>query len=387
VNAALAPRSAAELAAIVVESAKAARPLEIRGGGTKAGMGRPTQTAATLDMRGLAGVTLYEPAEMVIAARAGTPLREVEEALAEKGQMLPFEPPYAVPGGAGEPTVGGIVAANLSGPRRIAAGACRDALIGVRFVNGRGEEIVSGGRVMKNVTGYDLLKVQAGAWGTLGVLTEATFRVLPRPASQTTLVWEGLDDARALRLLCAAMGTPFEVSGAAHLPDGRTCLRLENVPASLDYRAGRLAEALKAYGAPRRLDAPASAALWTEIGEARALPLDDRTIWRVSTAPNRAAALVAGLRERLALAALYDWSGGLVRLAVAGAADGGEAVIRAATKAQGGHATLVAAPEALRASLAPFEPQHAPLMRLTRELKRAFDPAGVFNPGRMYARV
>jgi len=384
------PRSVAETCEAVRAAAADGRPIEIRGGGTKARLGRPMQTSATLDTRGLAGITLYEPAEMVIAARAGTPLADVEAALAEKGQVLPFEPMdhRALLGSGGAPTVGGIVAAAVSGPRRISAGACRDALIGTKFVNGRGEEIVSGGRVMKNVTGYDLLKLQAGAYGTLGVLTEVTFKVLPKPPAATTLVYRGLDARAAARLMTAAVASPFEVSGAAHLPDGRTCLRLENFPEALDYRSARLGDLLKAHGAPERLGGDETAALWAAIRDVTALSGEEpRTVWRVSTAPARGPEVAEAVRRAVAAEVLFDWSGGLVWLAVSDASDGGQAAVRAAVKASGGHATLMRAPEAARGALDPFEPQPDALMRLTAGLKRSFDPAGIFNPGRMYAGV
>lgn len=384
------PTTVAELSAIVMEAAAHRRPLEIRGGGTKVRMGRLTQTAATIETTALNGITLYEPAEMVIAARAGTRLAEVEATLAKRGQMLPFEPMDHRPllGSNGEPTIGGIVAAHVSGPRRLTAGACRDALIGAKFVNGRGEEIVSGGRVMKNVTGYDLLKVQAGAWGTLGVLTEVTFRVLPQPAASTTLVWQGLDETQAVALLCKAVASPFEVSAAAHLPDGRTCLRLENFPQSLDYRCERLAQTLRHYGAALRLEGTASRDMWRSIRDADALMASPQaTIWRVSTAPTKGPHIAAAVRAAHEARALFDWSGGLVWLAIDQVKDGGEAAVRAAVKANGGHATLVRTPEEMRGALAPFEPQPDALMALTRRLKATFDPAGLFNPGRMYAGV
>jgi glycolate oxidase FAD binding subunit len=379
----LRPACVAELSSIVRSAAADRRPLEIRGGGTKAPIGRPVQAAATLDTGALTGITLYEPAEMVIAARAGTPLADIEAALAERKQMLPFEPAdlRGLLGAGGEPTIGGVVAANLSGPRRIASGACRDALIGAKFVNGRGEEIVSGGRVMKNVTGYDLLKVQAGAWGTLGVLTEVTFKVSPAPAASGTLVLTGQGFAGAVAAMSAALGSPFEVSGAAYLPGPRTALRLEHVPESVAYRVGRLAEELSGFGEWRLLGREASLALWREVRDVAPLAGGDETVWRVSVAPSKAPRVVEAAQGAGARLALADWGGGLLWLA---GSDG--RAIRAALRATGGHATLVR-PGADAGGADPFEPQSEPLMRLTRGLKAVFDPAGVLNPGRMYAGV
>ena len=214
---------------------------------------------------------------MVIAARAGTPLAEVERTLADRGQMLPFEPMdhRALLGTDGEPTIGAVAAGNISGPRRINAGAARDSLIGIRLVNGRGEAIKSGGRVMKNVTGLDLVKLVAGSYGTLGFLTEVTFRVLPRPERIVTLAWRGLSDEAAVALLCTALGSPYEPFAAAHLPAGigteqpRTLLRLENFSDSIDYRSRELIALLAAYGAPEMVEGQDSVELWRDVRDAR----------------------------------------------------------------------------------------------------------------------
>jgi glycolate oxidase FAD binding subunit len=242
------PKDEAAVARAVLEAAVAGTPLTIEGGGTRSGLGRPSQSARTLSLRRLSGVTLYEPAEMVIGAWAGTPLSVVEATLAKKGQMLPFEPMdhRGLYGTKGEPTIGAVVAANLSGPRRLIAGACRDSLIGVRFVNGKGEIIKNGGRVMKNVTGLDLVKLQAGAHGTLGVLTEVTFKVLPRPPARATLAFDGLSETDGLALLQSAFASPFEPSAGAYLPAGltgaksQTLLRVETLDEQIAYRVASL---------------------------------------------------------------------------------------------------------------------------------------------------
>ncbi|MEZ5860967.1 MAG: FAD-binding protein [Geminicoccaceae bacterium] len=387
------PASEEEAAALV---AGATAPLRLQGGGTRARIGRPIQTAATLTSRSLAGITLYEPAEMVIGAKSGTPLAEIEATLAERNQMLTFEPMDHRPlfASDGEPTIGAVAAANISGPRRVFGGAARDSLIGVRFVNGRGQIIKNGGRVMKNVTGLDLVKLQAGAYGTLGFLTEVIFKVLPRPAAATTLVYAGLGDARAVALMCEAMGTPFEITGAAHLPAGlgaveaRTLLRLEGFPEQLDYRGGRLAGHFSAFGSPERLDGEAGAALWREVRDVRPLvEPSDHAVWRLSLPPKAGAATVAAIRRSLAgvdLRVLYDWSGGLVWLALPEADDAGAAAIRAATRDAKGHATLVRGSAELRARIAVFEPEPAAVAALTQGVKTSFDPRGLLNPGLMH---
>ncbi len=389
----LEPRDESEAAAIVRE---AAAPLRLAGGATRAGLGRAIQTEATLTSRALTGITLYEPAEMVIGARAGTPLAEIEAALAEKNQVLAFEPMDHRPlfGSAGEPTIGAIAACNISGPRRVFAGAARDSLIGVRFVNGRGQIVKNGGRVMKNVTGLDLVKLQAGAMGTLGFLTEVIFKVIPRPPAMATLIFAGLDDARANALMCAAMGTPFEITGAAHLPAGiggergRTLLRLEGFAEQLDYRCGRLRDHFKDYGSPARLDGEAAAELWREVRDVRPLvePFD-HAVWRLSVPPRAGAGLARRLQDELDCRALYDWSGGLVWLAVPEGDAAGATVIRAAVHETGGHATLARGSAELRGRIDVFAPEPMAIARLTAGLKAAHDPKGLLNPGLMYPGV
>ena len=391
----LAPASEAEAAEIIGASRRACTPLSIDGGGTRAGLGRPVQAAATLSTRALTGITLYEPDEMVIAARAGTPLRLIEETLAARGQMLAFEPMDHRPlyGTTGEPTIGAIAACNISGPRRIQAGAARDSLIGLRLVNGMGEAIKSGGRVVKNVTGLDLVKLNCGAHGTLGFLTEVTFKVLPRPDVSATLALRGLDDARAMAALSAALGSPFEVSGAGHLPaglaggDALTLLRLENFAASVAYRMDALRQTLADFCKAEALAQAEAARLWQDIRDARffAVP-SPLAVWRISAAPSRAPLIVAAIARSLAAKHFYDWGGGLVWLACAASGDAGAVVIRAALGGQG-HATLVRAPEAVRAAVDVFVPLAAPVMRLTKGIKASFDPDRALNPGRMYAGV
>ena len=390
------PATEADACAMIAEAAARRTPLAVSGGATKADIGRPAQTEASLSSAALAGITLYEPAELVIAARAGTPLSEVARALAEKGQQLPFEPTDYRPllGSTGEPSIGAVAAANISGPRRIMTGAARDSLIGVRLVNGRGEVVKSGGRVMKNVTGLDLVKLLAGSWGTLGFLTEVTFKVLPRPERVATLVLTGLDDARAIENLCAAVASPFEVTGAAHLPaqlDGavaRTLIRIEGFSFSVDYRVGELRRLLKGLGEADVVEGDAGEALWQGVRDVTVLTEPrGQAVWRISTAPTSGPEVAAQIAREIDARWYYDWSGGLLWVATDPADDAGAAAIRAATRAHGGHATLVRAPAEVRAAVDVFEPLSAPLMQLTAGIKTALDPARIFNPGRMYAGV
>ncbi|MFO1147623.1 MAG: glycolate oxidase subunit GlcE [Alsobacter sp.] len=389
----LIPTDEAGLAAAVADAHAAKTPLAIEGGGTRAGLGRPAQTEKTLSARGLTGITLYEPAELVIGARAGTPLRVVEEALAEKGQELTFEPMDHRPllGTGGEPTVGGVAAANVSGPRRIMAGACRDSLIGVRFVNGKGEVVKSGGRVMKNVTGLDLVKLTAGSFGTLGVFSEVIFKVLPRSETMATLVLHGLDDAAAVAALSTALGSPFEVTGAAHLPADvervpKTLIRIEGFEASVTYRVGELRRLLAAGAAADVMQGELAAQLWRSVRDAAFLAEPrDLAVWRVSIAPSKAAAALARLPAGFVERHLFDWGGGLVWIATSSAGDAGAAVLRAALAGSGGYATMVRAPDEVRAAVAVFEPLAPALAAVSAGIKRSFDPAGILNPGRMTA--
>lgn len=379
----------------LVRQAKAeGTPIRVIGGGTRGGVGRPVQTGVTLSTAKLRGITLYEPAEMVIGAWAGTPLAEIEAALDAKGQMLAFEPAdfRLLYGSGGAPTIGAVAAGNIAGPRRIWAGGCRDSLIGVRFVNGNGELVKSGGRVMKNVTGLDLVKLQAGAWGTLGLLTEVIFKVVPKPDTVATLVLVGLDDARAIKAMADAVTSPFEITGAAHLPDGvggegaRTYLRIEGFPDSIAYRTEALGKVLAKYGKLSRLGDAVGASVWSVIRDVTPLAEPrDQVIWRLSVKPSEAPAAVAAITASRAARAYYDWGGGLIWLATAAEGDAGASVIRKATKAARGYATLMRAPDTVRAAVPVFEPETPAIAALTKRIKASVDPAGLFNPGLMHA--
>jgi glycolate oxidase FAD binding subunit len=389
------PRDEQEASAVIGEAAAKGTKLQVFGRNTKAAFGRPVEADASLSSVEIKGITLYEPAELVISARSGTPVSEVVRILAEKGQELPFEPmDYgSLLGSEGEPTIGAVAAMNISGPRRIMAGAARDSLIGVRFVNGRGEIVKSGGRVMKNVTGLDLVKLMAGSWGTLGLLTEVTFKVLPRHERMATLVIRGLDDRRAIEVLSQALGSPYDVTGAAHLPapdrqGARTLIRLEGFSVSVDYRIGELRRLLKRFGSSDIIEGRGAETLWQNVRDATAFAApSDRAIWRVSTAPTRGPDVAAQIAQGRDAQWFYDWGGGLVWIATPIEGDAGAAIIREAMRAYGGHATLVRAPAAIRSAVEVFEPQAEAVMKLTRGIKASFDPAGILNPGRMYAGI
>lgn len=395
----LIPQSEIEAAAMIRAHAEKAVPLAISGGGTRACLGNAVLGAAELRSTGLTGIVTYNPAEMVLTARAGTPLAYIESAISVHGQSLAFEPAdhRGMMGTMGQPTVGGVFATNTSGPRRFTAGAARDHLLGVRFVNGHGEVIKAGGRVMKNVTGLDLVKLMAGSHGTLGLLTEVTFKVLPQPKTAVTIVVSGLEDAEAAKAMAEAMALSVEVSGAAHLPetvrsrfiggalkDGpATVLRLEGIEASVAVRADKLATALASHGPVSRLDPEQTAWLWREIRDVH--PYADgteRPLWRVSVAPSEGWKLVAALRLEAGIDAFYDWQGGLVWMRME--ADPEADLLRRYVKAAGGgHATLVRARSSVRAGVSAFEPLSPAVALLSERVREKFDPRGIFNPGRM----
>ncbi len=366
------PGGETELAEIV-RAAKA--PLRICGGGTR-DIGRPV-AGAVLETGGLSGITLYEPGALTLVARAGTPVAEIEAALAREGQRLAFEPPdwRALLGTQGESTIGGVVAANASGPRRIQAGACRDALIGVRFVDGSGMVVKNGGRVMKNVTGYDLVKLLAGAWGTLGVLTELSFKLLPVPESAASLLLPGIAPGPAVQAMAAALGSPFDVSGAAWTEAGAV-LRIEGFAASVDYRAERLRALLAPFGAVEvETGAAATAARWAALREGAALAGRPGDLWRLSVKPSDAPGLIARMGAE---AVTLDWGGGLIWALLAPGTD-----LRARLGAFAGHATLMRAAPETRRAIPPFQPEPPALAAIAAALRAKFDPRGILNPGLM----
>jgi glycolate dehydrogenase FAD-binding subunit len=401
----LKPRDGKDVEAAVQWALAESKALEVVGGGSKRAVGRPSQTDLTLDLSGLSGVTLYEPDELVLSAKAATPLAEIETMIAAQGQELAFEPmDYgAVLGGpTGAATIGGVLATNLSGPRRIKVGAARDHFLGVTAVSGRGDTFKSGGRVVKNVTGYDLCKVLAGSWGTLAAMTDVTVKILPKAETEETLLILGLETVQAGAAMTAAMGSTGDVSGAAHLPsaaaarlplaarDGRsvTALRLEGFAPSVGHRRRVLEQVAKGFGPLAVLAEVESRMLWRAIRDV--IPFAaarERVVWRISTVAARGTDVGTAIEAALDAELIYDWAGGLIWLAAAASDDAGARFVREALASVGGHATLVRAPAALRAALGAFEPQEQNLAALSKRVKESFDPRGVLNPGRMYAGI
>ena len=402
-----APAGLDELRDAIGEALAVEEPLEVVAGGSKRGLGRPLQLPRMLDLSRLAGIRDYQPSELVLSAGAATPIEDIDAALTDAGQMLAFEPPdlgalFDLPASVGgRRTLGGVLACNLSGPRRIKSGAARDHFLGFRGVSGRGEVFKAGGKVVKNVTGYDLCKLMAGSFGTLAALEEVTVKVLPQPEAISTVMLWGLDALAAVRILNRALASPHEVSGAVYLPAPSTAglmslsgssavaaLRIEGPNPSVTFRRERLLAELGSGCEAGSLDDEASISFWRAVRDV--LPLvgsGDRVIWRVSVAPSRGGELGEAIARRLDTSWYLDWAGGVVWAAIAGAKDGGAAVIRdAICGADGrgtGHATLIKGSPELRRSVPVFEPQPPPLTALVRRIKESFDPRRILNPGRM----
>ena len=377
------PRDAGELRQAVEWALNEGVTLDVRGTGSKLDLGKPMRCDQTLDLSGLSGIVDYAPEELVVTLRAGTPMREVEALLAQRNQMLAFEPPDLGPllgREPGEGTLVGTIMGNFAGPRRLSAGAARDHLLGFSGVNGRGEAFKSGGRVMKNVTVYDLSKLLAGSWGTLAVLDEVSVKVLPAPDQTRTLLLHGFDDEAAVTAMCAAMGSPHEVSGAAHVGE-RTALRVEGVAPSVEARVKGLRD-LFPGAEMEELGTLESRAFWREVRDAVPLGADaDDAVWRISCAPTDGPAVVARIKAAQPFAkTFYDWSGGLIWLALPATDDAEHGLVRAGLA---GHATLIRAPQSVRATVPVFQPQPLALAALSARVKESFDPHGVLNPGRM----
>lgn len=406
----IAPAEESGIAEAVASAHDAGEPILVMGNNSKGGMMRPVQAARSLSTRNHAGITLYAPKELILSARAGTPLSDVEAAVAEAGQQIIAEPPdlsFLLNGGrgaapqGGSQTLGGVVATNLSGPRRVAWGAMRDHVMGVRAVNGTGEVFRSGGRVLKNVTGLDLCKLLAGSHGTLGVMTEITLKVLPAAERSGTVALFGLDAPAAVAALSAGLGSPYGVSGAAFLPGDAAArvpelawsgqsvaiLRIEDFASSVAYRTGKLRADLARFGPSELIDDRASRALWRRVRDAVPLPAEPGdAVWRVSVRPSAGPGVADAVLRALEAKFFLDWGGGLVWIAGPATAEAHDAV-RAAARAAGGAWTLLRAPEPLRAMLEVIPPEPEPLARITRRVKAAMDPKGILNPGRLYAGI
>ena len=357
--------------------------LRITGGGTRA-LGNPVD-GDDLSVAGLTGISLYEPGALTLVAKAGTPVDEIETLLTSEGQRLAFEPMdhRGLSGQLGPPTIGGVVAANVSGPRRIAVGACRDFLLGVRFVDGMGRVLKNGGRVMKNVTGYDLVKLMAGSFGSLGVISEVSLKVLPEPETRAVLLIEGLDDTRAIAALSAALSAPYDVTGAAHVVAGldgapMTMIRLEGFEASVKYRAERLRDELSRFGAGQiETDPDKTAAGWAWLRDLEAFHGKSGDVWRISVKPSDGPRVGARLQP-LGAEVIYDWGGGLVWALVPEGSD-----VRQAVAGIAGHARIERASAETRLRLGAFPLTGVVLDKVAADLRHKFDPRGILNPGIM----
>jgi glycolate oxidase FAD binding subunit len=360
-----------------------------------------------LDLSALNAVTAYEPNELIITVEAGAPLADVKSLIDSKNQQFAFEPidTAALLGTPNLGTIGGMIGAGLAGPRRIKAGGARDHLLGAHAVSGFGDSFKAGGRVVKNVTGYDLCKLLAGSWGTLAVMTEVTLKVMPRPESERTLVLRGLDDVTANRAMTAALGSPFDVTGAAHLPnsafraDGSglgdlgtrqaavTLLRLEGISASVAHRAAALGRLVAPFAAAEILQDAASATVWRSVRDvlpfAAGGALGAWPVWRIVCPPAQGGALGERLSRDTGGDVLYDWGGGLIWAALPPKPDAQAALVRARVNAVGGHATLLRAPEPMRRHVEVFHPQPGGLAALSERVRASFDPKNILNRGRM----
>ena len=400
-------RDAKDVEQVVRAAIASDQPLEIIGHGSKRLIGQPMATNALLDLSALNAVVAYEPNELIITLQAGAPLADVKSLIDSRNQQFAFEPmnTSALLGTPGLGTIGGMIGAGLAGPRRISAGGGRDHLLGAHAVSGFGDSFKTGGKVVKNVTGYDLCKLLAGSWGTLAVITEVTLKVMPRPESERTLVLRGLDDVAANRAMTAALGSPFDVSGAAHLPNSAfrpdagalaglgsvgqatTLLRLEGIPASAAHRAASLAKALAPFGTAEMVEDGASAAIWSSIRDvlpfAAAGALGAWPVWRIVCPPASGGALGQALARDTGGDVIYDWGGGLIWAALPPKPDAQAALVRQRVDAAGGHATLIRASEQIRRTIDVFPPQAGGLAALGERVRHSFDPRSILNRGRM----
>jgi glycolate oxidase FAD binding subunit len=390
----LKPASMAEASSAIQDALKRRESLEVLGLASKRAIGRPSEATDILDLSFNKGIVLYEPQELVLTAKAGTSIAEISTLLADKGQMLAFEPPdFGELLGTGSGSLGGVFAANFSGPRRLKAGAARDFILGFTGLNGRGEAFRAGGRVVKNVTGYDLPKLMCGSWGTLAVMDEITVKVMPKPETEVSVGIAGLSHEAAIKATTVALQSPAEISSAAYLPqtqsaESRTMLRIEGVDASVKARTSLLQELLKSYGSPLLLEEAGSGDFWRNMRDVLPLAsLREAHIWRISVPPTESAAVMTRISDRIEARFYCDWSGGLVWLAVSPNPEAHGPIIREAIAGSSGHATLIRAPQSVRRNVPVFQPQPKALAALTRRVKASFDPERVLNRSRMYEGV
>jgi glycolate oxidase FAD binding subunit len=401
-------RDAQDVEQVVRAAIASEQPLEIIGHGSKRLIGQPMATNALLDLSALNAVTSYEPSELIITVQAGAPLADVQSLIDSKNQQFAFEPVDTAPllGTASKATIGGMLGAGFAGPRRIKAGGARDHLLGAHGVSGFGDSFKAGGRVVKNVTGYDLCKLLAGSWGTLAVMTEVTLKVMPRPESERTVVLHGLDDLTANRAMTAALGSPFDVPGAANVPksalqrpvnglgkhgwpsEALTVLRLEGILASVEHRAAALRGLLAPFGAGQIIeDDAASAGIWHSVRDvipfATSGAMGAWPVWRIVCPPAAGGALGHRLSQETGGDVLYDWGGGLIWAALPPKPDAQALTVRQHVNVLGGHATLVRASDELRRKVDVFHPQPAGLAALSERVRQSFDPKSILNRGRM----
>lgn len=375
------PKTEIEVSECVSEAYAQDRKLRIMGGGTRQALGNPCHSNSSLSMTGLKGISLYEPGALTIVAASGTPVADIEAALAAEGQRLPFEPMdhRKLLGSTGAPTIGGVVACNISGPARIQAGACRDSLIGVRFVDGTGEIVKNGGRVMKNVTGYDLVKLMAGSFGTLGVLTDVAFKVLPKTEATAVVLIEGLSDNAAVQAMSKALSSPYEVSGAAHVQKGLdgepvTMIRVEGFEKSVAYRSAKLQALLAEFGESAvETDPERTTAGWKWVRDIEGFADRAGDVWRISVRPGDGPRVAQNLPDA---DCLFDWGGGLVWALVPEGSNVRHdlgSISGFAERVRGGPSETVPA----------RVPQNAAIARIEHGLRHKFDPKGILNTGIM----
>jgi glycolate oxidase FAD binding subunit len=398
-------RDAKDVEEVVRAAIAGDQPLEVIGHGTKRAIGHPMATNAVLDLSALNAVSAYEPNELIITVQAGAPLADVQSLIDSKNQQFAFEPmdTSALLGVSGSGTIGGMIGAGLAGPRRVKAGGARDHLLGAHAVSGFGDSFKTGGKVVKNVTGYDLCKLLAGSWGTLAAMTEVTLKVMPKPESERTLVLSGLDDVTANRAMTAALGSPYDVSGAAHLPNSAfrpatgalaglssqaiTLLRLEGIAASVADRANSLGKTLSPFGSVETLQDAASATAWSAIRDVEPFAaggaLGAWPVWRIVCPPASGGALGQALARDSGGDVIYDWGGGLIWAALPPKPDAQAALVRQRVEAAGGHAALIRASEQTRRNVDVFHPQAGGVAALSQRVRHSFDPKIILNRGRM----